>query len=167
MTQTELNYAKVLYELSIPEDEVRQSMTICREVPQLVSVLADPTVAKEHKHVLIERIFPERMHSFLKKASDMGRAENLQGIFEAWETYVRERRNQLKSVLLYVTPPTQEQQEGFVRFLKTKYGCSDAGLTLVQDKSLLGGFILRIGSTEYDYSLRGRLNGLRRQMIRR
>ena len=51
--------------------------------------------------------------------------------------------------------------------MKEKYGCENVKMEQVQDKSLLGGFILRIGSTEYDYSLRGRLNGLRRQMIRR
>ena len=167
MTQTELNYAKVLYGLSIPEEQVKQSAQICGEVPQLLEILADPRVAKNQKHVLIERIFPEKMHSFLKKASDMGRIAMLPEIFLAYEEYAGEQRNQLRAVLFCVTPPTREQEEGFVRFMKEKYGCENVKMEQVQDKSLLGGFILRIGSTEYDYSLRGRLNGLRRQMIRR
>lgn len=167
MTQTELNYAKVLYGLSVPEQQVRDSEQILKEVPALLAVLSDPTAERKKKHALIERIFPEELHRFLKKAVDCGRAAALPGIFEAWREYAGRQKNELSAVLYYVTPPTGEQREGFVRFLKNQYGCESVSLKLVQERSLLGGFILRVGSTEYDYSLRGRLDGLRRQIIRR
>ena len=44
MTQTELNYAVVLYELPIEEDKIKTAEECLKNVPMLKEILANPTV---------------------------------------------------------------------------------------------------------------------------
>lgn len=38
-------------------------------------------------------------------------------------------------------------------------------MELKEDKSLVGGFILRVEDQEFDYSLKGRINALQQKLI--
>lgn len=64
----------------------------------------------------------------------------------------------MKASLRFVVAPTAEQTEGFKRFLAKKYDTvsENIDLILVEDREILGGFILRAGDDEYDWSLTGR-----------
>ncbi len=46
------------------------------------------------------------------------------------------------------------------RFLCRNHGKKEVVLALVEEKALLGGFVLKAGDIEYDYSLRGRIGRL-------
>ena len=52
-------------------------------------------------------------------------------------------------------------------FLRREFGAQEVILTLREDKSLIGGFILSAGDKEFDWSLRGRYNNLRQKLTRR
>ena len=45
-------------------------------------------------------------------------------------------------------------------FLCGRYGADRALIEIRHDASLLGGFILRVGNDEYDWSMKGRLDRL-------
>ena len=62
----------------------------------------------------------------------------------------------LKAVLRCVTQPTREQLEGFRSFLQKQYKAEDVDLEVRTDKTVESGFILDVGSDEYDWSARGR-----------
>lgn len=62
-----------------------------------------------------------------------------------------------KAELRYVVPPTDEQLSRIRDFLRKKYNADELELVLQEDKNLLGGFVIRIGNEEYDWSMRGRL----------
>lgn len=62
--------------------------------------------------------------------------------------------------LVYVTAPTKSQLESITKFAAAKTGDPDLKLHLIQDKSLGGGFILRLGDREYDWSTQGRVQQL-------
>lgn len=66
MTQLSINYAKVLYELPVPKEDVLQSETILKQVPELLSVFTSPVILEKKKFVLIDRIFPESIRRFFK-----------------------------------------------------------------------------------------------------
>ena len=165
MTQTELNYAVVLYELPIEKESIKSAQECFKNVPMLKEILANPTIDNQKKWNIIERVFPKEMHAFLKKVSDSGRIAKIEQIFGAYEQYVEEQEGVVLAKLFYVTEPNEEQKSGFVDFIKKEYGCQKVKLQLVEDRSLLGGFLLKIGSIEYDYSLLGKLNGIRQQII--
>ncbi len=75
------------------------------------------------------------------------------------------KRNILSATLYYVTPPKAEQLEGIKKFLKKQYHTQAVALKLKEDKSLVGGFIIRTKDHEYDNSLKGSIHELQQKLI--
>lgn len=73
------------------------------------------------------------------------------------------KQSRLTATLLCVTPPTPEQEQAILAFLKKKHG-ADIDLQVRQDASLQSGFILQVGSEVYDWSTKGRMAQFRRAM---
>lgn len=167
MTQTSISYATVLYELKTDRAAVERTEQILKEVPEVQKALVDPTVSMETKHRLVERIFPEEMQNFLKTMCDHHQAAEAEEIFRAYREYAGKKEGILTATLFYVTMPGEEQLEKIRQFLCRKYQCRDARIELVESPELIGGFILKTGSSEYDWSLKGRLQQLTHKMIRR
>jgi F-type H+-transporting ATPase subunit alpha len=67
-----------------------------------------------------------------------------------------EQSNSLRAVLRCVTRPTEEQEEQLKQFVQKKYHTQDVDLDVEIDSSVKGGFILTVGSDEFDWSIRGR-----------
>ncbi len=70
----------------------------------------------------------------------------------------------LRASLLFVHPPTKEQEEGICQFLREEFGAQDVILDKSQDPSLIGGFILRAGGREFDWSMREQLSQMRQKL---
>ena len=66
-------------------------------------------------------------------------------------------KNVSSAKLLYVTAPSEEQLIGIRRFLAKECGDPDIELELIQDTSLKSGFLIRVGTKEYDWSEKGRI----------
>lgn len=167
MMQAAINYGQVLYERSISEAVIEEAALALKTVPELKSALNSPVIAKNSKHRIIDRVFPEEIRSFLKvlvDRQDMGLAED---IFVAWRTYVCSQNGILEASLYYVTEPEEDQLIEIKKMLCKKYQKKDVRLRLIQDPGLIGGFIIRVGDVETDWSLRGRLRQLEQKIIRR
>lgn len=167
MTETFINYAKALYALSVPEEAVKQTGAIFREVPQVGQMLENPLVFLKEKEQVIGRIFPQEMQNFLKTACKYHKIGSIQDILEAYGNYSREQKGVLQAVLLYVTLPREGQLAGMKDFLSREFKAREVRLALKEDKSLIGGFILRAGDREYDWSLLGRYRRLEQKLTRR
>ncbi|WP_077612744.1 ATP synthase F1 subunit delta [Clostridium sp. Marseille-P2415] len=167
MMQAAINYGQVLYELSIPETVIEEAALALRTVPELKHALKNPVIAKRAKHRIIDRVFPEEIRNFLKvlvDRQDMGLAEE---IFEAWRTYACRQQGILEASLYYVTEPEEEQLSEIKNMLCRKYRKKDVRLRLIEDPGLIGGFIIRVGDVETDWSLKGRLRQLEQKIMRR
>ena len=90
--------------------------------------------------------------------------EALDQLMDAYEERRAERASRPKATLRYVTPPTAEQLGQIRDFLRKKYENEELPLELVEDKSLLGGFCITVGSEEYDWSMKGRLTQMRNRL---
>ena len=90
--------------------------------------------------------------------------EALDQLMDAYEERRAERASRQKAILRYVTPPTAEQLGQIREFLRKKYENEELLLELVEDKSLLGGFCITVGSEEYDWSMKGRLTQMRNRL---
>ena len=62
----------------------------------------------------------------------------------------------LHAKLRCVTAPNSEQKARFEEFIRREYDAQNVELEVVIDPSVVKGFILSVGSHEYDWSLRGR-----------
>ena len=90
--------------------------------------------------------------------------EALDQLMDAYEERQTERASRQKAILRYVTPPTAKQLAQIREFLRKKYENEELPLELVEDKSLLGGFCITVGSEEYDWSRKGRLTQMRNRL---
>lgn len=171
MTETARIYAIVLYDLKIPGQMVSETAAVFKEQAELKKVLTSPVIPKGSKHAIIEKVFREPEFSglmvrFLKKACDAGCIGQMKDIAEAWRLFSLEKGGVMEAELHYVTMPGAAQIAGMKQFLCSRYHKKDVILQLVMQPDLMGGFVLKAGDTEYDYSLKGQLNQLRRAVVR-
>ncbi len=69
-----------------------------------------------------------------------------------------------KNAVLYsAVEPDASHYEKFVEFLKNKYS-ADVSLTWEQDTSLQNGFVLKVGAETYNWSAKGRLQQLQKEL---
>ena len=166
MTQTVIDYAKEMKRLSVSPEAVKQTVELLEALPQVKVDFENPTVELEKKIHLIEMIFPKQIRDFLELLCDHHDFNLFSEIVEAYHEELRKVKNNpnLAVQISYVVPPTDDQLNKMKEFLKEKCHADALDVTLKEDKNLLGGFIIRAGNEEYDWSMRGRLQQIERSM---
>ncbi len=164
MTQTVRQYAAMLAAAGATEGIVRQSMDILDALPQLRAELADPAAPLEGRHHVIDKVFPKEVRGVFKLLCDEEQFEAVSDVADAFYAQQGEKHGALPVTITYVTAPDEAQIARFREYLSQKYPGRELELTLREDKSLLGGFILRAGSDEFDWSMKGRLGALRNHL---
>ena len=166
MTQTVIDYAKEMKRLSVSPEDVKQTVELLEALPQVKVDFENPTVELEKKIHLIEMIFPKQIRDFLELLCDHHDFNLFSEIVEAYNEELRKVENNpnLAVQISYVVPPTEDQLNKMKEFLKEKCHADALDVTLKEDKNLLGGFIIRAGNEEYDWSMRGRLQQIERTM---
>lgn len=167
MTQAASNYGQVLYERNVSKGAVEEAERILRETPELKNALVSPMVKRNDKYRVIDRVFPEELQIFLKVLCRHERMSSIGEVFEAYHVYACEKESILQATLFYVTEPDEAQLEKIRQMLKNQYGKREISLRLVKDASLYGGFIIRVGNIETDWSIKGRLKQLEHKLMRR
>lgn len=167
MKQIAINYAKVLYELGISKNIIEETQEILSLEPLLKRTLISPVVSEQKKHNIIEKVFPKEMHHFFKVLCGYKSMEVIDEIFVAYKDYYNEQNSILEAKLTYVTAPNQEQLNGIKKYLMNKYHKKQVELSLVEDPSIIGGFIIQAQNFETDRSIKGRFNQLQQRLVRR
>lgn len=160
-------YAEVLFETGTGPEAVRETARLLEETPELLEALTSPVAAEREKERVIDRVFPEEIRNFLKLLCRYGKAGLLTHIFEEYEAYSDRAGRVVRAELFCIDPPEKEQLEGIQAFLCRKYGARQAKIEIRRDPDILGGFILRSGNDEYDWSVKGRLDRLKEKLTRR
>ena len=162
MTQAAMNYAQDLRNTEISKELLQQVKDILEAVPQVRVDFEDPAVEVSKKHLVIERIFPKEIRNFLKILCDNNDFSLFDEVCVAWaELGQTTEVTQQRAELLYVTAPNEEQLAGIRRFLAKEFHNEEIEIDLKEDVSLKSGFILRVGTKEYDWSEQGRINQLK------
>jgi F-type H+-transporting ATPase subunit delta len=93
--------------------------------------------------------------------------ERLAALSEIVEEYRLEmnRRLQISDAEVLTARPLQEQERAKLEREVAELAGTRVHATFLEDKSLIGGAIVRIGSTIYDGSVRGRLERLRERLV--
>ena len=165
MTQEALNYASDLRKTDIPKEMLTQVKEILEAVPQVRVDFENPAVAVEKKHLVIERVFPKEIRNFMKILCDNNDFALFDEIVTAYDELDKEPESgENKAELTYVTAPDEEQLAGIRKFLNKEFGSEDMEIEMKEDKSLKSGFILRVGTKEYDWSEQGRIDQLKNKM---
>lgn len=172
MTQTSINYGKVLYELAVQPEEVKKLREMNEQISELAEVFASPVIPFPRKEMLADKIFDgagfsAHMKNFFKVLVKQNDVDLLGEICRAYQEYYNEQNSIVTAKLTYVVPPNEAQKEKIRRFLCSSQHAKSVDLEESTDAGLIGGFTIRIKDKELDYSLKGRIRKLQQQLVRR
>ncbi len=167
ITQRVLNYVKVLDSLQLEYQLIEKTEKLLLSCRELTEVLENPAIKKKEKHAVIEVLFEKEIVSFMKLLCDHGLMSSFKEIKKAYEDLMLEHRNMVKAKLCYTVRPHDSQLEQIKNMLCEKYNKKGVFLELEEDASLIGGFVLYIGGTEFDKSIKGALSELQKKLIGR
>ena len=166
MTEATIAYAKDLYNSGIPKDALLQTRDILEAVPQIKVELCDPTVLVTKKQMVIDRIFPKEIRAFLKILCDSNDFNLIDDIIKEYrDTFLANSDAINRAELIYVTEPTEEQYDGIAAFIRKECGNNDIEIDMTKDPSIKSGFIIKVGTKEYDWSEQGRIEQLKDKII--
>ena len=140
----------------ITEKSLDEALDLLQMVPEIQKQLDDPTASQENREKLIRKLFPLEIRGLLGLLSRDHQVSELAALKKEYGALRSEEKEPLNCVLEYVTEPTDKQSDGIIRFLKEKYPGRVLNLTKKQNTDLGNGFVLRAGSEEYDWSMKGR-----------
>jgi F-type H+-transporting ATPase subunit delta len=166
-------YANALFEaakekgrLEIARDELREFVDAANQVPELRELLLNPQLDSADKVDALSAILAGAdglVRNFLLLVAEKGRAAELDEIAREFEALVAAEEGVLDVEL---TTAVELSEEDASRLLNRIEAVSGRRLRATRevDPGLIGGFVLRAGSHRADASVRGRLEGLRREL---
>ena len=149
-------YMEQLARMEVKPEALRTALDILKAVPQIQTELENPSVSREKKETIIQKIFPREARAFLLSLAEDGALDGLDEIIREYTAIPEAERGPLECVLEYVTAPDEHQFAGIRRFLEQKYPGRVLSIQKKENPSLGSGFVLRAGTQEYDWSQEGR-----------
>jgi F-type H+-transporting ATPase subunit delta len=139
-----------------------------RSSADLRNVLLSPAVAPQKKKNLLASLgarlgFSRSTQNFLYVVTDHRRLNLLGEMLAAFESLLDERLGVVRASVTTAQPADRDQQAALTGKLSERTG-RRVRATFGADSRLLGGVVVRIGSTIYDGSVKGRLAALQRRL---
>jgi len=165
-------YARALADVALQRkkaEEIRNELAVfaalIRESADLRNLLASPAVSREKKHSVVEALarrvgVSQTLRNFLFVLVDNRRAGMLAEIREAFEAQLLERMGITHAQVTTAKELTAAEKADLAKALEQLTG-KRVEAEYKQDSGLIGGAVVRIGSTVYDGSVRQQLNRLR------
>lgn len=173
-TKAASRYAKSLVDLSMEQnalEDLKNDMVLFRNVvdenPQLEAILQNPIVPLDKKRGILSGTFDSHVHeitkSFFKLIVNKGRSSIL---FEVSKQFVKQY-NALKGIMTAsvqtATALTDENKKTIIETVKRELGANEVIIEEKINPSLIGGFIIKVGDKQFDASISGSLNKLKKQ----
>lgn len=168
-------YAKSLIDLSTEQnvlEEIRNDMVLIEQVidqnSELEAILQNPVIPLDKKSSILEEIFGKSVNaitkSYLKLIVSKGRAAIL---YDTTKAFVRQY-NAIKGIVTAevtsATELTAENKAEIVAVVKKEIGANEVIIKEKVNEKLIGGFILKVGDRQFDASITGSLNKLKKEL---
>ena len=166
ISTSDLIYARVLLDEDPPFEETRRMHRIFQSEPMLVSILENPTIPLCQKYSAIDKVFDKSVCNFLKVTVKNNMIYDIRAIYNAYKEMYFEKQN-IK--LVYITEArylNANQLKSIEEFVKKRFNTEKVELEIREDKSLIGGFIINVDDCEIDRSIKGKLENLRKNLIK-
>jgi F-type H+-transporting ATPase subunit delta len=162
-----MNYAKILDSLNVDKGNLDAAKKLLFNCKELMEVLENPAIKKKEKESVIDEIFDHEIAKFIKLLCENKMIQIFAEVMEAYDEIVCEHNNVLKAKLIYAEKPEDEKISQIKSMLCEKYNKSAVFLELEKDASLIGGYVLYVGDTEYNKSIKGALSEMQKTLIGR
>jgi len=164
-------YAEAFLQVAESKNEVekviKQSkslLQIWKDSPDFSQAMASPVLEVSSKKSAIDKIFSKKITpsflNFLKLLADRQRIGFLDLVLERLLELYREQRNIALATVTSATSLDDDQQAQLLKKVKKIAGTDKLELNLEVDPSLIGGFVVTVGSKVIDASLSGQVRRL-------
>lgn len=174
-TGLDARYARALFELALDDgveetvaDELAALERLAGESEEFARLLRSPLLTRDEQRqavvLIAERAGLGRLTArFLEALARNRRLDRLARIAAAYRALLAEHRGEITATVVAARPLERHEEEALAEWISADRGRRVILDTRV-DESLLGGLVLRIGSTMIDGSLATKLKKLERAM---
>ena len=169
-------YARSLFQaareqgkLEVVHQEVGDFAAAIGDVPELRNVLANPELDSAAKASVLGEILgdaDELTRNFVLLVAEKGRATELEEIYRELDRLVAADEKRLNVELTTAFELSEDEATSILGKIEQASGRSVEATRKV-DPSLIGGIVLQAGSLRVDASVRGRIEGLRHDLVKR
>jgi len=167
-------YAKSLIDLSTEQnvlEEMMKDMVLFEEVvdqnSELEAILKNPIVPLDKKAGILNDVFGNKVHqitqTFLKLVVNKGRSGIL---FETSKQFINQYqfiKGIVTAEVTSATALTDDNKTEIVSLVKKELAAKEVIIKEKVDEKLIGGFILKVGDKQFDASIAGGLNKLKKE----
>ncbi|MFN2627494.1 MAG: ATP synthase F1 subunit delta [Gaiellaceae bacterium] len=169
-------YAEALFQaakesgrLGQVDEELGDFVAAVAEVPELRAVLRNPQLDPRAKAAVLEDLLggaDELVGNFLRVVAEKGRIGEIEEIGREFERLMAREERRLTVDLTTANELSEDEASSIVEQIERASG-RKVEATRSVDPNLIGGLILQAGSMRVDASVRGRLERLRHELVRR
>jgi F-type H+-transporting ATPase subunit delta len=137
-------------------------------VPQLRSVLRNPQLDPPTKVAVLDELLggaEELVRNFLRLTAEKGRIGQIEEIAREFDRLMAVEERRLNVELTTARELSDDEARGLLKQIEESSGHKIEAVRKV-DPNLIGGFVLQAGSMRVDASVRGRLEGLRSELVK-
>ncbi|SFB70665.1 ATP synthase F1 subcomplex delta subunit [Flagellimonas taeanensis] len=147
------------------EKDLREIAAVISESGELQQVLESPVVKSEVKKSALFEIFKdsnEITRGLIQTLLDNKRIAMLQEVAFKYIILNEKRKGEEVAYVTTAVPLTAELEKKILAEI-TKATGNKVTIENKIDESIIGGFVLRVGDTQFDASIANKLNGLKRE----
>jgi len=168
-------YAAALVDVALEQknaDRVKSDLAAFAEAfahsSDLRTTLESPAVSREAKLQVIQKLgavmeLAQAVRNFLCVLVDHRRTELLFEIQDHFRTELNARQNIVEAVVTSARPLSADERNRLIKKLEDETH-KTIEMQFHEDASLVGGTVVRLGSTVYDSSVRAQLDRMREQL---
>ena len=167
-------YARALIDALAPDlmaaglDQLRGFRQVL-EYEDARKLLMNPVIPPERREAFVGALarslgFDARVRKLLGLIVERRRLPVLDDIIEAYQKLLDERTGIVRAVVTVAAPLAESDRAAIAERLEKATGKS-VEMEVEQDPSLIGGVVVRIGSTVYDGSVRQQLHGFKDRLL--
>ena len=150
-------------------EQLKRVEALLKDAPELRHVMLSPAVASSKKRAVVKQLAPElgldqKVQNFLFVVIDHRRVHQLSEIREAFEGAVDVALGFVRANITSAQA-LDDGQRGMLQSHFERLTGKKVHADYTVNPELIGGVIARIGSTVYDGSVKGQLEGLRRKLV--
>ena len=150
-------------------EELADFAAAVRDVPELRAALRNPQLDPGTKVAVLDELLggsDELIRNFLRLVAEKGRIGQIEEIAREFDRLMAREERRLNVELTTARELSDDEARDLLQQIEESSGRKIEATRQV-DPSLIGGFVLQAGSMRVDASVRGRIEGLRHELVRR
>jgi len=149
-------------------EELADFAAAVHDVPELRTALRNPQLDPRTKVAVLDELLSgseELIRNFLRLVAEKGRIGEIEQIATEFDRLMAIEERRLKVELTTARELSEQEARDLLHQIEEASGRTVEATRKV-DPTLIAGFVLQAGSLRVDASVRGRLQGLRQELVR-